>query len=85
MNFLCILPFMKRSSWTLLHDIMLHYLKMPTRDHLACRYLFGHVVYEEKFSPVSNFEGLPSNIGIFKVSEATFQYVDNPSVLQRHP
>ena len=77
LNFLCVLPFMKQSgSYTILHDITLEYLGMRQRSHLACRYLFSHVVSDEKFSPVPDYEGLPSNIGAFKVSDITMKYVN---------
>ena len=78
LNFLCILPFMKLSgSYTILHDITLEYAGMKSRNHLACRYLFSHVVSDEKFSPKPDREGLPSNIGAFKVSEVTMRYANN--------
>ena len=78
LNFLCVLPFMKESgSYTVLHDITLEYLSMIQRRHLACRYLFSHVVSDEKFSPAPDYEGLPSNIGAFKVSDITVKYVNN--------
>ncbi len=77
LNFICVLPFMKMDSYVILHDITLHYLGMKKRNHLACRNLFGHVVSDEKFSPVSDYEGLPSNIGAFKVSANTVKYACN--------
>ncbi len=70
LNFLCVLPLMKLSgSWTILHDISL--------SGLACRYLFGHVVSEEKFSPAPDNPELPPNIGAFRISEDTMKYINN--------
>ena len=77
LNFLCVLPFMKTGAYTILHDITLEYFKTIWRHHLACRYLFGHVVSDEKFSPAPDHEGLPSNIGAFRISEDTKRYADN--------
>ena len=77
LNFLCALPFMKIGSYVILHDITLEYLNMRQRNHLACRYLFSHVVSDEKVSPRPDYIGLPSNIGAFKVSEVTMKYVSN--------
>ena len=76
LNFLCILPFMKMDSFVILHDITTEYADMASRKNLACRYLFGHVVSDKKFSSVSDHKGLPSNIGAFKVSEVTVKYVN---------
>lgn len=73
LNFLCIMPFMKKESWTVLHDISLFALP-HARSSLACRYLFGHVVSDEKITLKS---GKFPNIGAFKVSDVTKKYIDN--------
>ncbi len=75
LNFLCILPFMRQdSSWTVLHDISLFAKHLDT---LACRYLFGHVVSEEKISPASDHENMPANIGAFRISDITMKFADD--------
>lgn len=74
LNFLCVLPFMKRDSWCVLHDISLFVKHLHA---LACRYLFGHVVSEEKISPVPDDENMPSNMGAFRISDNTMKYVGN--------
>lgn len=76
LNFLCVMPFMKRGSWVVLHDIS-YFLFSRNKTGLACRLLFGHVVSDEKISPVSDREDLPANIGAFKISDVTFAYADN--------
>ena len=76
LNFLCVLPFMRIESLTVLHDITMQYARKKARSEVACRYLFSHVVSDEKFSPVPDHEGLLSNIGAFKVSEAALKYVN---------
>ncbi len=79
LNFLCILPFMKKdSSWTVLHDISIFaYLQNGRINSLACRYLFTDVAAEEKVKPVSDYDNNPANIGAFRISEATMKYSDN--------
>lgn len=80
LNFLCILPFMKKNfSWTVLHDISLFLYNRDNRDihGFACRYLFGHVVSDEKVLPASDHELLPANIGAFKISNITINHVGN--------
>ena len=77
LNFLCILPFMKRDSWVVLHDVSLHY--MPGREEdLACRYLYGHVVSDVKIMPAPE-KKIPyfSNIGAFHVNDDTVKYIVN--------
>lgn len=74
LNFLCVMPFMNNHSLCILHDITA--FKGNNRDALACRYLFGHVA-AEKFSPISDCEGMPANIGAFKVSDMAMKYADN--------
>ena len=77
LNFLCILPFMKRDSWTVLHDISL-FANPDDRGGLACRYLFASVVSDEKITPRPDEGGVNfANIGAFKVSGVTEKYVDN--------
>ena len=72
LNFLCILPFMSKNySWTVLHDIAI-FMGPVERSELACRYLFGHVVSEEKITPSPL-----ANIGAFKISDVTYKYVQN--------
>ena len=65
----------KDLSWTVLHDISTY--MGTSRSSLACRYLFGHVVSDEKICPASDYEGLPANIGAFKISDVTMKYADN--------
>ncbi|MBQ7576657.1 MAG: class I SAM-dependent methyltransferase [Synergistaceae bacterium] len=80
LNFLCVLPFMKRDSWCVLHDINICgvILNHAFRNALATRYLFGHVVSDEKILPVSDYDqGRPANIGAFKISDVTMKYADN--------
>lgn len=77
LNFLCVLPFMKTDSWCILHDVSTEYLSFKWRNHLACRYLFGHVVAEEKIYPVSSRENAPANIGAFRISDNTMKYSSN--------
>ncbi|MBQ3585124.1 MAG: class I SAM-dependent methyltransferase [Synergistaceae bacterium] len=78
LNFLCILPFMKKdSSWTVLHDISL-FANPYDRYGLACRYLYASVVSEEKVTPVSDSKEIKfANIGAFKVSKLTEKYIGN--------
>lgn len=78
LNFLCILPFLKPNSWTVLHDITLYAEPSGRLSSNACRYLYGHVVSDEKITPDpnNNASGF-SNIGAFKISENTFRYTDN--------
>ena len=77
LNFLCVLPFMKRDSWTLLHDISL-FTRPSARYALACRYLFASVVSEEKITPRPEAEDRKfANIGAFKVSEVMDRYINN--------
>ena len=78
LNFLCILPFMKKdSSWTVLHDISLFAYGRYTVSSFACRYLFTDVVSDEKISPISDYGDNPANIGAFKISDVTMKYADN--------
>ena len=78
LNFLCVLPFMKKSeSWTILHDISLYAYNSKCINQLACRYLFCDVVSDEKVSPRSDRVELPANIGAFKCSDITMRYADN--------
>ena len=76
LNFLCVLPFMKRDSWVVLHDISLPLLKGREND-LACRYLYGHVVSDAKIMPVSDYESYFANIGAFHVIDDTVKYAGN--------
>ena len=77
LNFLCVLPFMKRDSWTVLHDISL-FVNPNNRDGLACRYLFASVVSDEKISPRPEEGGMNfANMGAFRVSDVTEKYIDN--------
>lgn len=77
-NFMCVLPFMNKNfSWTILHDITFH-VNNGARDLLACRYLFGHVVAEEKITPEPEDSAkVFSNIGAFRVSYDTMKYSQN--------
>ena len=78
LNFLCVLPFMRKDlSWTVLHDINI-FINPNERYALACRYLFGHVVSEEKITPISDEKYTKfANIGAFKVSDITAKHVKN--------
>ena len=77
LNFLCVLPFMKRNSWVVLHDINLQCLK-SREDDLACRYLFSHVVSDAKILPaVSDHDFHFANIGAFRVTDDTVKYIRN--------
>ena len=76
LNFICVLPFMKKNSWVILHDISLPLIKDREED-LACRYLYGHVVSDEKIMPVSDIDSYFANIGAFKVMDDTKKYVGN--------
>ncbi len=77
LNFLCILPFMKlNASWVVLHDINLQCVEERDED-LACRYLFSHVVSDEKIMPVSDYDFYFANIGAFRVVDDTVKYVRN--------
>lgn len=77
LNFLCILPFMKQeSSWAVLHDIS-YFAGDKFLGGLACRYLFGHVVSEEKICPVPYIENIPANIGAFRISDITMKFADD--------
>ena len=75
LNFLCVLPFMKRNSWVVLHDVNLHISR--SEGALACRYLFSHVVSDAKIYPVSDYEFYFANIGAFRVTDDTVKYVRN--------
>lgn len=75
LNFLCALPFMKKEkSWVVLHDIALFY-RRTQRKALACRYLWGHVVSEEKLTPCLDDIPFFANIGAFRITEDTVRYV----------
>ncbi|MBQ7578708.1 MAG: class I SAM-dependent methyltransferase [Synergistaceae bacterium] len=77
LNFLCVLPFMKRESWCVLHDVSLNYL--PGRENdLACRYLFSYVVSDYKIMPAPE-KNIPhfANIGAFRITDDTVKYVRN--------
>ena len=76
LNFLCVLPFMKKDSWVVLHDVSLPYLSGREED-LACRYLYSHVVSDAKIMPAP--ESIPhfSNIGAFHVIDDTVKYAGN--------
>ena len=77
LNFLCILPFMKKDSWTVLHDISL-FARPDNRGALACRYLFASVVSDEKITPHPDEGSIHfANIGAFRVSDVTEKYIDN--------
>lgn len=78
LNFLCILPFMKKaSSWTVLHDISI-FANPDDRYALACRYLFASVVSDEKVTPAPESKDSHfANIGAFKVSDITREHVSN--------
>lgn len=77
LNFLCVLPFMRNDSFTVLHDISI-FANPDDRYALACRYLFASVVSDEKITPAPDDEDVRfANIGAFKVSEITRQYVSN--------
>ena len=76
LNFLCILPFMKRDSWCVLHDVSLPYL--PGRENdLACRYLYGHVVSDCKVMPALDRVPYFANIGAFHITDDTAKYAGN--------
>lgn len=76
LNFLCILPFMKRDSWCVLHDVSLPYY--PGRENdLACRYLYGHVVSDCKVMPAPDDIPYFANIGAFHVIDDTRKYAGN--------
>lgn len=77
LNFLCILPFLNTNSWVVLHDISLHFFNEKS---LACKYLYGHVVSENKISPTSDFSHSFSNIGTFQVTDLTHQCIENVSM-----
>ena len=67
----------KDSSWTVLHDINI-FINPNERYALACRYLFGHVVSEEKITPVPDEKYTKfANIGAFKVSDITLKHTEN--------
>lgn len=74
LNFLCILPFLSKSAWVVLHDIAMHY---SDRRSLACKYLFDLVVSERKETPPPDSVPLFANIGAFQVEENTHKYVEN--------
>ena len=76
LNFLCVLPFMKRDSWVVLHDISLPMFKGREND-LACRYLYGHVVSDAKIMPVSDYDSFFANIGAFHIIDDTVKYSGN--------
>ena len=76
LNFLCVLPFMKKDSWCVLHDVSLPMLKYREND-LACRLLFGHVVSDYKLMPVSDHESYFANIGVFHIIDDTRKYIGN--------
>ena len=79
LNFICTLPFMKKSeSWVVLHDIDL-FVTPRHRNELACRYLFASVVSDEKVTPAPDKEEdiFFPNIGAFKVSEITEKHISN--------
>ena len=58
LNFLCVLPFMKRDSWCVLHDISLFY-RAGRENELACRYLFSYVVSDYKIMPAPEENYIP--------------------------
>ncbi|MBQ7195826.1 MAG: hypothetical protein IJS40_00265 [Synergistaceae bacterium] len=67
---------MKKDSWVVLHDISVQLYKYREED-LACRYLFGHVVSDEKLTPAPDFDPYFSNIGAFKITDDTRKYIGN--------
>ena len=75
LNFLCVLPFMKKDSWCVLHDISLPII--GRFNDLACRYLYGHAASDIKVMPVSDYDSYFANIGAFHVTEDTIKYVQN--------
>lgn len=74
LNFLCLLPFLKTGAWVVLHDIS---LQVEWKGYMACRYLWAHVVTENKQTPVPDGGRIFSNIGAFQVTEDTRKYVGN--------
>jgi len=68
---------MKNNSWVILHDIALPITGGSREEDLACRYLYGSVVSEEKLMPVSDIDSYFANIGAFKVTEDTRKYIGN--------
>ena len=75
LNFLCVLPFMKNDSWVVLHDITT-FISPHFRHSLACGYLFAAAVSDAKVVPAADKGSILPNIGAFKVSEITSQYID---------
>lgn len=51
LNFLCVLPFMRNDSFTVLHDISV-FANPDDRYALACRYLFGQLFLMRKLRPL---------------------------------
>ncbi len=78
LNFLCVLPFMrKNSSWLVLHDISL-FLQPDHRHELANLYLYSCAVSDEKITPDPGQEFMSTaNMGAFKVSQVTSDHADN--------
>lgn len=72
LNFLCVLPFMKLGSWVVLHDISLQW---SNERSLACKYLFDHVVSENKVSPAPDSIPMFANIGAFQITNDTHKYI----------
>lgn len=81
LNFLSVLPFLKKDAIVVLHDISLYLLNSRNHsDCLATRYLFNAVVAKkivpEKYKGLTNYTQLP-NIGAFQVSDDTLNYIEN--------
>lgn len=72
LNFLCVLPFMKIGSWVVLHDISLQW---SSEYSLACKYLFDHVVSENKLMPTPDSIPLFANIGAFQITNDTHKNI----------
>lgn len=81
LNFLTVLPFLKKGAIVVVHDISLYLLNSAHHSmYLATRYLFNAVVAKkivpEKYKGLVSYTQLP-NIGAFQVSDDTFNYIEN--------
>lgn len=75
LNFLTILPYLKKGAWVVLHDISLF---ISGSDAFACKYLFDYVTSENKVRPLTEKDrNIFPNVGAFQVTDDTHKYVED--------
>lgn len=73
LNFLCVLPFIKKGSWVVIHDVE---LQMERIDAVGAKYLYNIVTSENKIrsTPEDIYKHF-SNIGAFQLTDDTYKYI----------